>query len=426
MAVKKYLRRKKRRKTESRGQPFFQPDSSQHEMVEANSFFLPIEGKIQTKLKVSEPGDKDEQEADNKATKVINKKGDEDKMQRATVKDDEKPGKRSNEEKLSKKTAEEEKMQKKQDESHDRDQLEDSTIATKRKSADVAHSVPVRHKALQKNNGSALPASTLSEMSNSFGYDFSKVTIHTDKNAEAMSEQLHAQAFTYKGEVYFNRDKYNPNSEQGKWLLAHELTHVIQQSGDLPKIQRKDVPGISTPVPKDFKVIMKDEVLIAAEGVVRGIKIVIKPDQNGEVPEGKSASTGIHLSYTLPVPIKMAGKVTKTSGKTIITLIVQTTYKPATDPAAPSKYGRGTTGSDKQSGNTSLRFHEGSHGSSAMDYVEVNALPVFSGKAGDTVSAYDQAVEKFKTAIATYSAKMLAENAKNTDCTGTPDPSCIP
>lgn len=440
MAVKKYLRRKKRRKAEAKAQPFFQSDTAQHEMAEGNSFFSPMEGKVQTKMKVSEPGDKQEQEADRMANTVVHKKGKDDEMQRAPMKEEEKISKKNDEEKVSKKTSDEDKMQKKEeekvdkkggfekkgDDTHDRDQLEDPTIATKKNTAAMATPSPLTSRNIKKDGGTALPASIVSEMSHSFGYDFSKVKIHTDKNAEAMSEQLNAQAFTYKGEIYFNKDKYNTLSEQGKWLLAHELTHVIQQSNDLSAIQRKDVPGISTPVPKDFKVTKKEEVLIAAEGEVKGVKVVVKPDQNGDVPEGKSAKTGIHLSYTLPAPYKQSGKVTKVTGQAVITLIIQTTFKPDVDPSGPSKFGRGTTAEDKKSGNISLRFHEGTHGSLALDYVSVHSLPVFTGKVGDTVAAYDHAIEKFKTEIEGYSSKMLAENAQSVDCSGTPEPGCAP
>lgn len=426
MALKKYLRRKKRHKSESKNQPFFQSDSAQHEMAEGKAFFLPMNGKVQTKLKVSEPGDKQEQEADRMANRVVQKKGKEEEVQRAPVKEEEQISKKEDEEKISKKTAEEENMQKKDDDSHDRDQLEDHTVATKKVAGAVTRASHLTNKMMQNRSGAALPASSISEMSHSFGYDFSKVKIHTDKNAEALNEQLRAQAFTYKGEIFFNRDKFNPVSEHGKWLLAHELTHVIQQSKELPKIQRKDVPGISTPVPKDFIVKKKEEILVAAEGKIQGVKVLIKPDQTGEVADGKSAKTGIHLSYTLPSPFKQAGKVTKINGKTVITLIIQTTYKAGVNPAGPSKFGRGTTAEDKKSGNVSIRFHEGTHGSLAMDYISIHPLPVFTGKVGDTVAQYDRAIEKFRVAIGNYSTKMLAENAKSGDCSGTPEPGCTP
>ena len=78
-------------------------------------------------------------------------------------------------------------------------------------------------------------------MSSRFGADFSGVRIHTDTGAQQMSKQVNAHAFTYGNHIYFNSGKYNPGSKSGQTLLAHELTHTIQQ-GATPvhaNVQRK-------------------------------------------------------------------------------------------------------------------------------------------------------------------------------------------
>src|SRR5436190_8978074 len=62
-----------------------------------------------------------------------------------------------------------------------------------------------------------------------FGNDFSNVKIHTDTEAIQMNHELNAKAFTVGNDVYFNQGEYQPGSESGKHLLAHELTHVVQQ-----------------------------------------------------------------------------------------------------------------------------------------------------------------------------------------------------
>lgn len=83
--------------------------------------------------------------------------------------------------------------------------------------------------------GTALPAKTLQEMNSSFGVDFNKVNIHTDTEAVQMNKELNAQAFTHGSDIYFNANKYNPQTNGGKQLLAHELTHVVQQTGTIQK-----------------------------------------------------------------------------------------------------------------------------------------------------------------------------------------------
>lgn len=85
-----------------------------------------------------------------------------------------------------------------------------------------------------KNNGNKLDASTRAEMEKGFGSDFNGVNIHTDAQAVQMSKELGAQAFTHGKDIYFNEGKYNTQSKEGKHLLAHELTHTIQQTGMVP------------------------------------------------------------------------------------------------------------------------------------------------------------------------------------------------
>ncbi|MFH6989266.1 DUF4157 domain-containing protein [Flavobacterium collinsii] len=86
-----------------------------------------------------------------------------------------------------------------------------------------------------KGGGAGLDKKTKGEMESGFGADFSDIKIHTDTNAVQMSQELGAQAFTNGNDVYFNKGKYNPDSREGKHLLAHELTHTIQQTGAVQK-----------------------------------------------------------------------------------------------------------------------------------------------------------------------------------------------
>jgi len=93
--------------------------------------------------------------------------------------------------------------------------------------------------------GRPLPQKTMREMSTSIGADFKDVRIHDDSEAVSMNEELQAHAFTHGKDVYFNRGKFDPNSSQGKFLLAHELTHVVQQGAAGESIQRERTTGES-------------------------------------------------------------------------------------------------------------------------------------------------------------------------------------
>jgi hypothetical protein len=83
----------------------------------------------------------------------------------------------------------------------------------------------------QKGGGSPLSDEVRSFMEPRIGADFSQVRVHTDGEAVQMNRELGAQAFTHGSDVYFGAGKYNPGSSDGKRLLAHELTHVVQQTG---------------------------------------------------------------------------------------------------------------------------------------------------------------------------------------------------
>ena len=83
-----------------------------------------------------------------------------------------------------------------------------------------------------KGSGQPIPGSTKAEMESAFGADFSNVRLHTDSNAVRLSRDVSAHAFTHGNDIYFNEGKFNPGNRDGQHLLAHELTHVIQQGGN--------------------------------------------------------------------------------------------------------------------------------------------------------------------------------------------------
>lgn len=86
-----------------------------------------------------------------------------------------------------------------------------------------------------KGGGSSLPNDTRSSMEAAFGADFSGVRVHTGSEAVQMNKELGAQAFTHGSDVYFGAGKYDAGSSAGKGLLAHELTHTVQQGGAIQK-----------------------------------------------------------------------------------------------------------------------------------------------------------------------------------------------
>ncbi len=85
--------------------------------------------------------------------------------------------------------------------------------------------------AANRGAGAPLPDTTRVKMETGLGADFSGVRVHTGAEAAGLNQELGAQAFTHGADVYMGAGKYSPSSSAGQHLLAHELTHVVQQGG---------------------------------------------------------------------------------------------------------------------------------------------------------------------------------------------------
>jgi hypothetical protein len=192
--------------------PFFAKHHDTGEPRQKNAFF-------QAKLSVNAPGDKYEKEADSVATAVVNQP-----MQKSMIQQKEKKSEKEKKKEIHKK------------EDLSMDEKKKKKIVSVQAKQDGAGDAASPQVSSQIENsagkGNQLPQKTLHEMNSSFGTDFSGVKIHHDNEANTLNQELHAQAFTHGNDIYFNKGKYNPENNEGKFLLAHELTHVIQQEGD--------------------------------------------------------------------------------------------------------------------------------------------------------------------------------------------------
>ena len=79
-------------------------------------------------------------------------------------------------------------------------------------------------------DGQALSEVAREPMERAFGADFSDVRVHTDAEADALNKSLQARAFTRGHDIFFRQGEYSPDSGDGRKLIAHELTHVVQQT----------------------------------------------------------------------------------------------------------------------------------------------------------------------------------------------------
>ncbi len=190
-------------------------------------FFKPV---VQPKLTINQPNDEYEREADAMADKVM-------RMPDPSVNSNLffKPAAPSIQRKCAHCEEEEKKIQPKESNS-------DTTIASPQ-TEDYINSL---------SGGRALNEKERKFFEPRMGYDFSDVKIHTAAEATKSAQSINALAYTTGNDIVFNEGQYAPDADKGRRLLAHELTHVMQQnSGKLqPKlIQRDPPPASSTPSP---------------------------------------------------------------------------------------------------------------------------------------------------------------------------------
>lgn len=188
---------------------------------------------IQPKLTINQPGDACEQEADAIAETVMRT-------------ETHKPANQSFfkpapgyliQQKCAHCEKEEEELQRKEDE-------EENVVSRKA----IAGFPGVTDKVEQtlQSSGHRMDSGVLDFMGSRFGVDFSRVQIHNDAVAQQSSKDIHAKAYTHQNHVVFGSGQYQPDTNEGKKLIAHELTHVVQQtnSGVQRHIQGKaDILG---------------------------------------------------------------------------------------------------------------------------------------------------------------------------------------
>ena len=182
--------------------------------------------RIQTKLVVGPVGDEYEQEADRVAAAVMNSRPQKTGSPRpAGQKAISKPA--SSEPTAHRQTEENDSLQRQPDDE-----------------SDVSRDIEARLTG-SKGSGSPLPGETQTFMEPRFGADFSRVRVHTGSDATQMNQQLDTQAFTHGSDIFFDPQQYTPTSPNGQQILAHELTHVVQQGG-APRYTDPHKPAISS------------------------------------------------------------------------------------------------------------------------------------------------------------------------------------
>lgn len=149
--------------------------------------------------------------------------------------------------------------------------------------------------------GQPLPPSVRAFFEPRFGYDFSQVKIHTNSQAAESAQALNARAYTYRNNVVFNRGEYSPETNAGRHLLAHELTHVVQQSGaSHPPVQRQAVPNYRDCTPGITGIADSNERLEAARQRARDYVDVAIARLDNAPAAGSVYATALNRHFITP------------------------------------------------------------------------------------------------------------------------------
>ncbi len=221
---------------------------------------------IQRAARVSSPGEPAEREADATANRIMRmgaserpiqaaSRASQDVHRKAEDKKQEKVERKAEDEKKEKK----EKIQRKADDKDEKkekiqrkaDDKDEKKIDRKAEDKPGASSNVTSEIRTRTSAGAPLSAGARRFMEPRFGADFSGVRVHSDDHAARLNRQVSARAFTYGNHIFFAQGEYQPETSQGRTLLAHELTHTLQtgsatQGAAVQRAFDFSVPGVDT------------------------------------------------------------------------------------------------------------------------------------------------------------------------------------
>ncbi len=221
---------------------------------------------VQAKLTIGEPGDKYEQEADRVASQVVKQlhtpataeSAQGQSVQRQDIDDEELQAKHEITA-LQRQDIDDDELQAKPSISHlqrvplspevqreamlEDDDLQAKSILQRQEGVAVGEASTDLESSINRARGSGQPldAGLQQSMGQAMGADFSGVKVHTDAQSDQLNQSIQAKAFTTGQDMFFRQGEYNPGSRGGQELIAHELTHVVQQNGGT--VMRKGEKG---------------------------------------------------------------------------------------------------------------------------------------------------------------------------------------
>jgi len=155
-----------------------------------------------------------------------------------------------------------------------------------------------------RGQGQPLGEAIRAPMEQAFGADFSGVRIHTDGESHELNRAVQAKAFTTGQDIYFRRGGYEPGNRNGQELLAHELTHVVQQGGAGHPIQR--VCGVDECCPEEATPGADESTAAGMTSVDAPMSMTVpapEDSRQSHMAEPQAGMTSADAPMSVPVPV---------------------------------------------------------------------------------------------------------------------------
>ncbi|YAF95402.1 MAG: DUF4157 domain-containing protein [Nodularia sp. CChRGM 3473] len=314
--------------------------------------------RVQMKLIIGEVGDQYEQEADRVATEVVSK-----------IHGTENPP-----------------VQRQEQPQEDQLQMK----ATQHQPGEgMMAATPDLEASIQQAQGSGQPiADTIREpMEQAFGADFSKVKIHSDAQSDQLNQSIQAKAFTTGQDIFFRQGTYDPGSRGGQELLAHELTHVVQQN------------HLAVQATQDRRQVIQRKLAVAVEATagnnintvkITNIDIAGRPKHMSFPTSGGGQSEGDHTTawsvMRLTVLNRLRGKTLETAVKEVDTLVTEAQSMPGAQTSRINAMGS-NPGERGKFSDTALTELDNAKGDAATAVTNKDATQVHS-KLQNYIAAY--------------------------------------
>jgi hypothetical protein len=216
-----------------------------------NRYVQRVMGGVQAKLIVNPPDDQYEKEADKVADTVTKASASNVQRQAAGLEEEEPIQAKPEDYTRLQRQAEEEEEEEEEEPIQAKAVSSQATEVSKDLEAGISTA---------RGSGQPLPDSVRSSLEPQLGRDFSQVHIHNDAKANKLSQQLGAEAFTTGNDVFFREGAYQPGSGSGRGLIAHELTHVVQQGAARVSRQAAEAEQAAASPKEEARKELKDDV----------------------------------------------------------------------------------------------------------------------------------------------------------------------